>query len=212
MSVNIKSLDKINDDLANSNNTCELLIVTKNRSEEDIKLLLNLGYTTFGENRIQEAKKKFTQFENYNFDLHLIGPLQSNKCEIALNLFDTIQSVDRKKIIDMIHDISSIKEGLKTKFFYLQVNIGKEIQKNGIIPDEIDHMYEYSLKKGLNIVGLMCIPPNIPDPSEYFDKMLEIRNKINNKLRLSMGMSNDYEYALKKKSNMIRVGSKIFDD
>ena len=72
MSVNIKSLDKINDDLANSNNTCELLIVTKNRSEEDIKLLLNLGYTTFGENRIQEAKKKFTQFENYNFDLHLI--------------------------------------------------------------------------------------------------------------------------------------------
>ena len=129
MSVNIKSLDKINDDLANSNNTCELLIVTKNRSEEDIKLLLNLGYTTFGENRIQEAKKKFTQFENYNFDLHLIGPLQSNKCEIALNLFDTIQSVDRKKFIDMIHDISSINEGVNSKFLYLQVHIGKKYKK-----------------------------------------------------------------------------------
>jgi uncharacterized pyridoxal phosphate-containing UPF0001 family protein len=97
-----------------------------------------------------------------------------------------------------------------TKEFFIQVNIGKEIQKSGILPDNAPSLYEYCLKKNLPISGLMCIPPNIIDPSDYFSEMSHIRDRLNKNLKLSMGMSNDYSYALNNQSNIVRIGSLIF--
>ncbi len=189
----------------------KLLVVSKNRSREDIERLMIDGANLFGENRVQEAEAKFTieLYEKYNYELHLIGPLQSNKTEDALKIFDTIQTIDRYKLVDTISKFKN-KIQFKTKSFYIQINIGEEKQKSGISFTDLNNLYNYSLEKNLNIVGLMCIPPLNSDPDFYFNKMQEIKNKLNDKLLLSMGMSNDYEIALKCGSNLIRIGSKIF--
>ena len=191
----------------------ELLIVTKNQSQKDIYDLLNMGYLSFGENRVQEAVLKYTDVLRNNFKnlkLHLIGPLQSNKTKIALETFDTIQSIDRKKIVDTISDILNSDSIVRVKDFFIQVNIGKENQKSGIYPEDVNDFYQYCKKKNLNIKGLMCIPPNDLQPEKYFLELKILREKINSNLLLSMGMSQDYDIALKFDSNIIRVGSKIF--
>ena len=210
MTVNIKIFNEITSLLSNYKNS-KLLVVSKNRSREDIERLMIDGANLFGENRVQEAKGKFTSelYEKYNYELHLIGPLQSNKTEDALKIFDTIQTIDRRKLVDTIFKLKN-KIQFKTKSFYIQINIGEEEQKSGIKLNELNNLYNYSLEKNLNIVGLMCIPPLNSDVNFYFNKMLEIKDKLNNKLLLSMGMSDDYETALKCGSNMIRIGSKIF--
>lgn len=210
MTVNIKIFNEITSLLSNYKNS-KLLVVSKNRSREDIERLMIDGANLFGENRVQEAKSKFTSelYEKYNYELHLIGPLQSNKTEDALKIFDTIQTIDRRKLVDTISKLKN-KIQFKTKSFYIQINIGEEEQKSGIKLKELNNLYNYSLEKNLNIVGLMCIPPLNSDVNFYFNKMLETKNKLNNKLLLSMGMSDDYETALKCGSNMIRIGSKIF--
>ena len=210
MTVNIKIFNEIKSLLSNYKNS-KLLVVSKNRSREDIERLMIDGANLFGENRVQEAKGKFTSelYEKYNYELHLIGPLQSNKTEDALKIFDTIQTIDRRKLVDTISKLKN-KIQFKTKSFYIQINIGEEEQKSGIKLNELNNLYNYSLEKNLNIVGLMCIPPINSDVNFYFNKMLEIKDKLNNKLLLSMGMSDDYETALKCGSNMIRIGSKIF--
>ena len=209
MTVNNKNYSKIKSLLTNYKDT-KLLIVSKNRSVTDIESLMKDGANLFGENRVQEAKSKFTNdLLKYNFKLHLIGPLQSNKAEDALTIFDTIQTIDRYKLIDTISKLKE-KKTFKTKSFYIQINIGEEKQKSGVLLSELENLYNYSLEKNLNIVGLMCIPPLNSDVNFYFNKMLEIKDKLNNKLLLSMGMSGDYETALKCGSNMIRIGSKIF--
>ena len=210
MTVNIKIFNEIKSLLSNYKNS-KLLVVSKNRSREDIERLMIDGANLFGENRVQEAMGKFTSelYEKYNYELHLIGPLQSNKTEDALKIFDTIQTIDRRKLVDTIFKLKN-KIQFKTKSFYIQINIGEEEQKSGIKLNELNNLYNYSLEKNLNIVGLMCIPPLNSDVNFYFNKMLEIKDKLNNKLLLSMGMSDDYETALKCGSNMIRIGSKIF--
>ena len=101
---------------------------------------------------------------------------------------------------------------MRTKKFYLQINIGKENQKSGIHPDQTKSLYDYAIEKGLNIIGLMCIPPNGKEPDVYFHKMLELRDLINSNLLLSMGMSGDYLSALKYQTNGIRIGSLLFND
>ena len=194
-------------------NEAELLIVTKNQSQKDIIDLLNMGYLSFGENRVQEAVLKYTDELRNNFKnlkLHLIGPLQSNKTKIALETFDTIQSIDRKKIVDTISDILDNKSEVRVKDFFIQVNIGKEKQKSGIDPEDVIDFYQYCQKKNLNIKGLMCIPPNDLQPEKYFLELKILREKLDSNLLLSMGMSQDYDIALKFDSNIIRVGSKIF--
>jgi len=165
----------------------------------------------FGENRVQEAKTKFQSLRtNKSIDLHLIGPLQSNKAKSALKIFDVIQTIDRYSLIDEISKQLLKSSEIKTKKFFIQVNIGGEKQKSGVSKKELLDLYNYSIDKKLNIEGLMCIPPYIDNPSEYFREMLKIRDSINKKLKLSMGMSNDYKYALEFKSDIIRVGSMIF--
>tara|TARA_B100000900_G_scaffold374949_1_gene356567 strand:+ start:132 stop:764 length:633 start_codon:yes stop_codon:yes gene_type:complete len=210
LSVDTKKFEEIKMELRN-HPLSELMVVTKNRDIQDIKKLFDLGQRVFGENRVQEADKKFI---NQNFlnqiSLHLIGPLQTNKTKRALEIFDTIQSVDRVKIIDMI--AKNLSPLSKTKNFYLQVNIGNEPQKAGINSDRIQELYNYAQEKNLNIKGLMCIPPANHNPEKYFQQLCELKNVINPNLLLSMGMSGDYHLALKNKSNLIRVGSLIFDD
>ncbi len=210
MTINNNNLNEITS-LLKTYKRSNLLIVTKNQSREDVSILISKGFKLFGENRVQEAKSKFQSLSSHNnIELHLIGPLQSNKAKNALEIFDTIQSIDRHSLIDEISKQLGKFSIIKTKKFFIQVNIGDEKQKSGVSKKELLDLYNYSINKKLNIEGLMCIPPNINDPSDYFRELLELRDKINKKLKLSMGMSNDYKYALKFKSDIIRVGSLIF--
>ena len=207
MSINNKILEKIKNDISHKN--AKLLIVTKTRSQEDISQLIKMGYSDFAENRVQEAQEKFTDIlPDKDIKLNLIGPLQSNKVKQALKLFDTIQSIDREKIVNEVAkhlDISS-----RTKNFYIQINIGEEPQKSGIMPSDFETFYQYCVNKKLKISGIMCIPPQSEDPRPFFEKMNKIRNSTNEKLILSMGMSSDYKIALDHQTDEIRIGSLIF--
>jgi pyridoxal phosphate enzyme (YggS family) len=189
------------------------LIVSKNQSENDVQELVKRGFKIFGENRVQEANKKFSNLENLeSIELHLIGPLQTNKVKDALKLFNTIQSVDRIKLIDEILRVSKSLKQIKTNSYFIQVNIGSEAQKAGVSLNDVADLYQYAINKGLNIIGFMCIPPIRSSSEIYFKEMNSIKNRINPKLQLSMGMSNDYLDALNYNSNLIRVGSLIFND
>ncbi len=199
---NIKKFDK-----------SKLLIVTKNQSLDDIEELISSGYRMFGENRVQEAKLKYSSLNNLeDISLHLIGPLQTNKVKEALMLFDTIESIDRKKLVDEIFKVTNKALKIKTNNYYIQINIGSEDQKFGVDKSEVFELYEYAISKYLNIEGLMCIPPNTSSPEKYFKEMNLIRDDLDKSLKLSMGMSNDYLSALKNNSDIVRIGSLIFND
>ena len=188
------------------------MIVTKNQSIKDIKELITSGHKLFGENKVQEANLKY-QTINFpeDLELHLIGPLQSNKVKNALKIFDVIQSIDRFSLVDEISKQKNKLPSAKTKNFFIQVNIGEEVQKSGVQKKDLKDLYDYSVSKNLEICGLMCIPPNIIDPSNYFKEMIKLRDSINKDLKLSMGMSNDYKIALNFQSDIIRIGSLIFE-
>jgi pyridoxal phosphate enzyme (YggS family) len=210
--LNHRNISLIQSTLNKNSHKTELMVVSKNRSFEDVRELLEMGYRLFGENRVQEAKTKFqnliSSFADLN--LHLIGPLQSNKVRDALKIFHTIQSVDRKKIVKEIAKNIDKEELIITKNYFIQVNIGSEIQKSGISLEELDEFYEFCLNYKLPIKGLMCIPPVNKKPDHYFEKMVKARDAINSNLNLSMGMSSDYEIALKHQSDLIRIGSSFF--
>ena len=209
MTINNPNLQKIKSDLIGSNS--KLLIVTKNQDIGDIQTLYDTGHRLFGENKVQEAKKKFANFDPLKIELHLIGPLQTNKVKDALKTFDTIQSIDREKLVEEIIKELKTNKPYKTKEFFIQINIGNENQKSGISKTNIKDFFNLCVFKGLNIRGLMCIPPLEEEPDLYFKEMQKIREDINPNLLLSMGMSNDYHIALKYKTNIIRIGSKIFE-
>jgi pyridoxal phosphate enzyme (YggS family) len=212
LTINLKILDQILVDLKKFDES-DLLIVSKNQSENDVQELVKRGFKIFGENRVQEANKKFSNLENLeSIELHLIGPLQTNKVKDALKLFNTIQSVDRIKLIDEILRVSKSLKQIKTNSYFIQVNIGSEAQKAGVSLNDVADLYQYAINKGLNIIGFMCIPPIRSSSEIYFKEMNSIKNRINPKLQLSMGMSNDYLDALNYNSNLIRVGSLIFND
>lgn len=207
MSINLKALEEINSYIQNSK--AKLLIVTKTRTEDDIKKLIDLGYRNFGENKVQEAQKKFSNINtNAKINLNLIGPLQSNKVKQALSLFDTIQSVDRIKLVDEIAKYKDSK--FKTSKFFIQINIGKEPQKSGVMPEDFSKLYDYCKNKNLHISGIMCIPPFDKDPRIFFKKMSSIRDETRSNLILSMGMSSDYKIAIECDTDEIRIGSIIF--
>jgi hypothetical protein len=187
-----------------------LIIVTKNRSFETILPLIQSGHLHFGENKVQEAKEKWSTFlnDNKNVKLHLIGKLQSNKAKDAFALFDFIHTLDSEKLAKIFSDLEkSSKKNLK---YFIQVNIGNEAQKNGIDESLLADFIIFCKKDlNLNIIGLMCIPPVNFDPLPFFKKMQKL--KIDNNLaELSMGMSSDYEEALDCGSTYLRIGSAIF--
>ncbi len=209
MEINYDELEKVKTNVGEYPNA-SLLLVTKNRPQSLIKLLIENGHFLFGENRVQEAKEKFSNLDQNNIELHLIGPLQTNKVKSALSIFDTIQSIDRPKLVKEISKQIDSSDKIKTKNYYIQVNIGEEPQKAGTSINETRDFYQYAISENLEISGLMCIPPFEEKPHSYFKKMIELRDYINPKLKLSMGMSNDYEVALSYQSDLVRVGSRIF--
>ena len=176
---------------------------------KDIEPLIEYGHTDFGENKVQEAVDKWTDIKqnNPNINLHMIGRLQSNKVKYAVKLFDYIHSVDSTKIAKKIHDEQN-KINKKIKIF-IQVNIGKENQKSGINKNELKDLIDYSKDLGLDVVGLMCIPPLNDDSENYFKDMREL-NYSNNFTDLSMGMSADYIKACNYNATFLRLGSIIF--
>lgn len=209
MGINYKDLEIV--DQYTKDNNKELLIVTKKRSQKDVLELIDLGFRYFGENKVQEANSKFPEIiSNHKIKLSLIGPLQSNKVKLALNIFDEIQSIDRKKIVDEIIKLRTPQT--KTKNFFIQINIGEENQKSGVSEKDIHNFYKYCLDKELRITGIMCIPPKNEDPAFYFQKMNLIKKQLNKNIKLSMGMSSDYKIAIKFNTDLIRIGALLFND
>ena len=179
---------------------------------EKINPLLEYGHIHFGENKVQEAKQKWNNIrEKYQkIKLHLIGRLQTNKVKYVIDLFDYIHSVDNIKLAEKI----AAEENKKNKKLshFIQVNIGQEKQKSGIEITDLENFYSICKNKlNLNIIGLMCIPPNDDKSEIYYSKMQHLKKKLNLP-ELSMGMSNDYVAASKYDATFIRVGTKIFGE
>ena len=189
-----------------------LTAVSKTQPWEAVEPVLRAGHRRFGENRVQEAQKRWGPVRDQydGLELRLIGPLQSNKAAEAVGFFDVIESVDRDKIARVLADEIQ-KQGLKkAPALYVQVNIGEEPQKAGVAPREADAFLKTAREVyGLNIAGLMCIPPVEGPRGPYFALLRKIaeRNGIG---RLSMGMSDDFETALAFGSTEVRVGSALF--
>jgi pyridoxal phosphate enzyme (YggS family) len=190
----------------------EIIAVSKTFPINDILPLIDYGHTHFGENKVQEAIEKWTtiKYQFKEIKLHLIGKLQTNKVKYILPLFDYIHSLDNIKLAEKISQEQE-KKNFKPKIF-IQVNIGTEVQKNGISINDLNEFVKNCKRNlNLNIVGLMCIPPVNNDPKKYFIKMLDLLDEAQLE-KLSMGMSSDYLDALNYGSNFIRVGSKIFGE
>ena len=191
------------------NNNVKIIAVSKTFKIDKILPLIEYGHIDFGENKVQEAVEKWTEIKKKNsgLKLHMIGKLQTNKVKFAVKVFDYIHSVDSEKLAKKIADEQS-KINKKIKIF-LQVNIGNENQKSGIKKNEASQLVSYCKEIGLDLIGLMCIPPANIDPEAYFEDM----NKLNKALGfvdLSMGMSSDFLKAAKHLSTYVRVGSSIF--
>jgi pyridoxal phosphate enzyme (YggS family) len=188
-----------------------LVVVTKNRSYEDIYPLIAANHLHYGENKVQEAFNKWSSKLSLNKEikLHLVGKLQSNKAKQAFNLFEFIHTLDSDKLAKIF---STLEYETKTKKkYFIQVNIGNEVQKSGIQIDKLSEFVSYCIENlDLNILGLMCLPPVNEDPKKYFLKLREL-NVLYGFKELSMGMSNDYEEAILCGSTYIRVGSAIFN-
>ena len=206
---NAKKFNEINDFLKKSNNSAKIVAISKNHPQESVIEAINFGVTKFGENKVQEAHEKFKNIKemNKNIELHLTGPLQSNKVKTAIPLFDVFHTLDREKIAK---EFSKYNELLENKKIFLQINIGREKTKSGIFPEETkDFLFYLNNELKLSIYGLMCIPPINEDAANHFKKLkfLAEENKID---KLSIGMSGDYEKALQFKPTYIRLGTILF--
>jgi len=189
--------------------TVVIVAISKNHPYKSIQEAISFGVRVFGENRVQEAHEKFfgLKKEHKDIELHLTGALQTNKVKKALEIFDVFQTLDREKLAKEFY---KFQEKIKEKKFFIQINIGKEKTKSGIWPEEAGDFIGYcknDLK--MNIVGLMCIPPYEKNPHEFFQNMKSI-GKLNNVKLLSMGMSDDYEEAIKCGADFIRIGTALF--
>ena len=187
----------------------KLIAVSKTFKIDHILPLIEYGHLDYGENKVQEALEKWSDIkkQNVNIKLHLIGKLQTNKVKFAIKIFDYIHSLDSEKLAKKLAEEQK-KQNKKPKIF-IQINIGEETQKSGIMKDELIDFYKFSKDLGLNVIGLMCIPPFEDDSSKFFSKMSDLKNKIDVK-ELSMGMSSDYLNAVEYNSTYLRVGSNIF--
>ena len=212
MSIIIQRFDKIKSIIASAKpiKPVSIIAVSKTFSIDHIKPLINYGHNHFGENKVQEAISKWSEVKKIKQDLklHMIGKLQSNKAKDAVKLFDYIHSLDNQKLADTLskHQ-NNLGKNLK---YFIQVNIGNEIQKSGIPVKELDAFYKYCINEiNLKIIGLMVIPPNDMNSEKYFKSL----NQLNKSLALkdlSMGMSADYINAVKNESTFVRIGSSIF--
>lgn len=188
-----------------------LIAVSKVQPLERVEAVLEAGHRVFGENRVQEAQGKWPDFmARYDgVDLHLIGPLQTNKAKQAVELFSTIHSVDRPKLARKLADLA--QERGTCPGLFLQVNTGEEPQKAGVLPQEADAFVAECRGMDLPVLGLMCIPPVEEEPSLHFALLAKIaaRNGLEG---LSMGMSGDFETAVALGATHVRIGSAIFGE
>ena len=188
----------------------KLVAVSKTFDIDDIKPVLDSGQRIFGENRVQEAQNKWPQLrqEYPGVELHLIGPLQTNKVREAVALFDVIQTLDRPKLLQALGN--EIRKQNKPIKVLIQVNVGREPQKAGVLPEDFASFLTESITQlGSALIGLMCIPPVDQDPNPYFQSLKDLADA--HKLPIiSMGMSSDFEAAIKMGASHVRVGSAIF--
>ena len=207
--INIENEIKLNLSDLNNINLPNIIAVSKTFKMDSILPLLEYGHRDFGENKIQEAIEKWTEIKikKPELKLHMIGKLQTNKVKLAVRLFDFIHSVDSEKLAKKIFDEQSkIKKKIK---IFIQVNIGNETQKSGVDQTLTKNLILFCKELGLDVIGLMCIPPANIDPNNYFNKMNELNLSFNFS-ELSMGMSSDYLKAARNNSTYLRIGSSIF--
>ena len=207
--LDIKNNIRVHLDDSGIKSNPKIIAVSKTFNIDKILPLIDHGHIDFGENKVQESIEKWPEIKknNQKIKLHMIGKLQTNKVKFAVQIFDYIHSVDSEKLARKIADEQN-KTNKKIKIF-LQVNIADENQKSGISKKDVGQLVSFSEEIGLNVIGLMCIPPVNSDPEDYFVEM----NKLNKDLglaELSMGMSSDYLIAAKNFATYIRVGSSIF--
>ena len=206
----VDNLKNIENEVELKQSKAKIIAVSKTFPIEKIMPLIKYGHQHFGENKVQEAKEKWTKvkLEFKEIKLHLVGKLQTNKVKFVLPLFDYIHSLDNIKLAEKISE-EQIKKNFKPKIF-IQVNIGEEKQKNGILKEELENFIKLCKNSlNLNIIGLMCLPPNDGKHDLYFKEMQKLCKEFELE-ELSMGMSNDYKNAITHESTFLRIGSNIF--
>ena len=215
MTFNLLKYREINDFIEKNTlkNTKKATIIAISKSNPliSIREAINSGIRIFGENRVQEAKTKFSELikEHKDIELHLTGPLQTNKVKSAINIFDFFHTLDREKLA---LEFNKHLESTNNKKFFIQINIGSEDQKSGISINESNEFIKFCINDlKMNVVGLMCIPPINDDPMTYFSSLKNIAKK-NNLKQLSMGMSADYKKAILAGASYIRIGTLIFGE
>jgi len=196
-------------DLNEKNRIPKIIAVSKTFKIDHILPLIEYGHLDYGENKVQEAVEKWTDIKvkNSKIKLHLIGKLQTNKVKSAIKIFDYIHSLDNEKLAKKIAEEQE-KQNVKPGVF-IQINLGEENQKSGIMKDNLEEFYNFSKSLGLNIIGTMCIPPIYEDSKKFFSQMKELNKKLNLN-EISMGMSSDYLNALEFNATYLRIGSNIF--
>ncbi|PPR55831.1 MAG: hypothetical protein CFH13_00940 [Alphaproteobacteria bacterium MarineAlpha5_Bin3] len=210
MSFNKKNYEEISSFIKkNAQKPVKIVAVSKNHPLSSIMDALNCGIRVFGENRVQEARGKFQGLKNSHPDteLHLTGLLQTNKVKASLDIFDVFQTLDREKLVREFLKYQNIT---KRKKFFVQINIGKEKNKSGIMPEEGLEFVNYCINDcGMPVIGLMCIPPQHENPEPFFSLLKKIAQQagIDN---LSMGMSEDYKIGIMGGATHIRVGTYLF--
>jgi pyridoxal phosphate enzyme (YggS family) len=185
------------------------MAVGKTQPQEAIAMALAAGQRLFGENRVQEAKTKFEGLRTAEpgLRLHLIGPLQTNKAEDAVRLFDVIEVLDRPALADAL--ARAMQKTGRAPQFYIEVNLGAEPQKAGIAPGDLAAFLAYARKAGLSVTGLMAIPPQEGDPEPYFRQLKKLADE-HNLSHISMGMSADFEAAIRCGATEVRIGTALF--
>lgn len=209
MSV-LESLKKIKENVNQINKKVEIIVVSKTFPLDKVQPLINSGHIHYGENKVQEAKEKWSQFlnNNSNIKLHMIGRLQTNKAYDAVKLFDYVHSLDNHKLATKL---SLYEKDLSKKLkYFIQINVDNEVHKSGIAPDKLKDFFKFcKIDCDLNVIGLMCLPSINSDPSIVFSKFKSLVKDLNLE-ELSMGMSGDYKVAIQNGATFIRIGSSIF--
>ena len=206
VTINFEKVKKLVGDKVN------IIAVSKTFEYIHIKPLVEIGHKHFGENKVQEAERKWPEVKKYfpDIKLHMIGKLQSNKAKQAVKLFDYIHSLDNFKLANLLSKYETLFK--KKRKYFIQVNVANEKQKSGIDKNKVALFYKYCTEElNLNVIGLMCIPPNDGSVNVYFKSIMELNELLGLK-ELSMGMSADFMTAIKYNSTFIRIGSAIFGE
>ena len=210
MHESLNNLISIKKEINSKNLNTKIIVVSKTFPTSRIIPLIDYGHIHFGENKVQESIEKWTEIkkENKQIKLHMIGKLQTNKVKYVVSLFDYIHSLDNLKLAKKISS-ELTKQNKKIKIF-IQVNIGNEPQKSGVMLEDLNFFFnECKQYLNLDIIGLMCLPPVTDNSEKYFEKMKILSNELNLP-ELSMGMSQDYLVAASNNASYVRIGSKIF--